>query len=257
MAAEEIDLEQVKRALVDAGITGAHRSHSRRNVLYKINLLVSGRSDDTFGLSTITEHDLDEVLSYVARFTGCSPDRQAGEEGNLIEPDLTIAGARAAGQRLASAAREGLSLVAATGHPSGMLESYIKICEAYEGAGGKLLCPGDGRQVGGHEIRYVAGVASLAGGGMLLHTHAAGPMEVMLEGTKPDIVLGDHGFAGAALQQGIPAVAIRDINDPALAVAAAEGRDVVIVPLDDNQVPASYKPFWSLVGAEIAEASIS
>jgi hypothetical protein len=59
-------------------------------------------------------------------------------------------------------------------------------------------------------------------------------------------VLADHGFAGAAVERGIPTVAVMDINDPALAVAAAEHRDVTLVPMDDNRAPRLYEPAWSL-----------
>jgi hypothetical protein len=37
-----------------------------------------------------------------------------------------------------------------------------------------------------------------------------------------------------------------DINDPALAVASAEGRDVVIIPMDDNRPPRLYEPSWTI-----------
>jgi hypothetical protein len=56
------------------------------------------------------------------------------------------------------------------------------------------------------------------------------------------MVLGDHGFAGAAIARGIPTIAIMDINDHALAIAAAEGKDVTVIPLDDNRPPRTYEP---------------
>jgi hypothetical protein len=38
-----------------------------------------------------------------------------------------------------------------------------------------------------------------------------------------------------------------DINDPALTFASAEGRDVVILPVDDNRVPHAYEPIAAIV----------
>jgi hypothetical protein len=55
-------------------------------------------------------------------------------------------------------------------------------------------------------------------------------------------VVADHGFAGAAVAAGIPAVAIMDTNDPALAVVARRGADLTVVPLDDNRPLGSYAP---------------
>jgi hypothetical protein len=37
-----------------------------------------------------------------------------------------------------------------------------------------------------------------------------------------------------------------DINDYALAVPAAEGKDLIIVPMDDNRPPRLYEPVWRL-----------
>jgi hypothetical protein len=80
-------------------------------------------------------------------------------------------------------------------------------------------------------------------------------MEAILEEEPwPDIVLGDHGYAGAALERGIPAVAVMDINDPALAVAHGEGKDVVVIPMDDNRAPRLYKPVWKLFEHVLLEA---
>jgi hypothetical protein len=59
-------------------------------------------------------------------------------------------------------------------------------------------------------------------------------------------VLGDHGFAGAAIERSVVTIAVMDINDPALAVAWAEGKDVMIVPMDDNRPPRLYEPSWLL-----------
>jgi hypothetical protein len=37
-----------------------------------------------------------------------------------------------------------------------------------------------------------------------------------------------------------------DINDSALALASAEGRDVTIIPMDDNRPPRLYEPVWRI-----------
>ena len=53
----------------------------------------------------------------------------------------------------------------------------------------------------------------------------------------PDLVVADHGWAGAAGQAGVTAVGFADCNDPALFVGEAEGLVAVSVPLDDNVPP--------------------
>lgn len=249
---ESHEIKDSESLLVEAGITGPHRSHSRRNMLMKISTLVEGASEDTFGLSGADRYSVSQVLGFVAQLTGCDPDPDVVEGYDTISPHRTIDGLLAAGRRLGAEARRGATLVAATGHPTGMLETYTRIVDAYRRAGGKLLRPREGERLGlgrGYaEVRYVGGVGCLADWGSLRHTHSAAPMESMLTAEpRPDFVLGDHGFAGAALQQGIPAVAVMDINDPALAIAWAKGKDVEVVPLDDNRIPSSYEPAWQIV----------
>jgi hypothetical protein len=246
-------LAQARDALVAAGVTGPHKSHSRRNVLSKINAILEGEGDDDFGLTGFEKYSAAEILGFVAELTGCSPDIAMMDGYDDIDPDLTIAGTLAVARRLQTEATQGSVLLAATGHPTGMLELYIRIVDAYRRAGGKVLRLREEERLttrrGRHvEVRYVGGVGCLADWGSLRHTHSAHAMESLLEAEPwPDFVLGDHGFAGAAIERGIPTIAIMDINDPALAVASAEGRDIVILPLDDNRVPHAYEPIASLI----------
>jgi hypothetical protein len=58
----------------------------------------------------------------------------------------------------------------------------------------------------------------------------------------PDLVVADHGFAGAAAQAGLDTVGYADCNDPALFIGEALGRVRVAVPLDDNVAPHLYAP---------------
>ncbi len=103
-----------------------------------------------------------------------------------------------------------------------------------------------------YEVRYIGEVGCLADWGTLRHTHSPEAMEALLETTSwPDLVLGDHGFAGAAIERGIPTIAVMDINDPALAIAASERRDVVVIPMDDNRPPRCYEPASRLITATV------
>jgi hypothetical protein len=73
-------------------------------------------------------------------------------------------------------------------------------------------------------------------------------MEAMLAALRsagepmPDLVVADHGYAGAAGQAGVPTVGFADCNDPALFVGEAEGKVEVAVGLDDNVLPHHYPP---------------
>jgi hypothetical protein len=241
-----MNLGELRAALIDGGVTGPHRSHLRASNMKKIHALLEGQGDD-FGLAGLERYSGAEVLGFMADVTGC--DRAVdGSTEDAIEPDKTIEGILMAAERLSTLAGRGGSLLAATGHPTGVLEHYIRIVDAFVRAGGKVsrlreeedLSLAPGRH---SEVRYIGGVGVLADWGTLKHTHSAAPMESLLTARPlPDMVLGDHGFAGAAIARGIPTIAIMDINDHALAIAAGEGKDVTIVPLDDNRPPRAYEP---------------
>lgn len=248
-------------ALERAGITGHHRSHRRRGSIEKIDKLLAGDPDATFGLTGVEAYSARDVLGFMADLTGCPTDIGDLDCDDWIDPELTLAGIVAAAERLRDAARRGATLLVVTGHPTGMLEHHIRVVDGYTAAGGKLLrlrenetfpIGSKGRM---HEVRYTGGVGCLADWGQLLHTHESAAMEGLLEADPwPDLVLGDHGFAGAAIERGIPTIAVMDINDHALAVAHAQGRDVTIVPMDDNRLPHLYEPSWALFAEIISGA---
>ena len=242
---------QAAAALVAAGVVGPHRSHSRHNNISKIRALVDGDGEAAFGMSGMARHSAEDVLRFLAELTGCSADitEVAGED--TIDPERTVAAITHAATRLAEEAARGGTLLAATGHPTGLLEHHIRVADAYRKAGGKLLRLREDEKLpfgkGRAEVRYVGGVGCLADGASLKHTHSAEAMSALLDAEPwPDLVLGDHGFAGAAIERGIPVVGVMDINDPALAVAWAECRDVVIIAMDDNRPPRLYEPSWRI-----------
>jgi hypothetical protein len=255
------DLSYVREALERAGITGTHRSHQRRGTIQKIEKLRAADPDATFGLSGVEKYTAQEVLSFMAELTGCPADIAELDCDDWIDPERTMAGIVSAAERLRDLATRGATLLVVTGHPTGMLEHHIRVVDRYVAAGGKVLRLREDEQlpIGSRgrtrEVRYTGGVGCLADWGQLLHTHKSDAMEVLLEAEPwPDAVLGDHGFAGAAIERNIPTIAVMDINDHALAVANAEGRDVTIVPMDDNRLPHLYEPSWTLFGEIIAGA---
>ena len=137
----------------------------------------------------------------------------------------------------------------------GVMEAVAALCGCSasldERAGGvKLQTPLDDGRLDApstvnrrRRIRYLDGVAVLMGGADLLHTHESWPMDRLLDEIEaPDLVLGDHGWAGAAIMRGIEVVCFTDVNDPAIAVAKADGLVDIVVPCDDNLPPASYDP---------------
>jgi hypothetical protein len=247
-----ISLSEARDQLVAGGVTGPHHSHSRQNTVAKVTALVEGDEEGSFGLPGVDAYSAGEVLGFLSELTGCSSDVTDLDGFDTIDPEKTLAGILAAAHRLLEEAARGSTLLTVTGHPTGLLEHHVRVVDAYRTAGGKVLRLREEEQLavraGKHfEVRYVGNVGCVADWGSLRHTHSAKPMEALLEAEPwPDLVLGDHGFAGAAIARGIPTVAVMDINDPALAVAWAEKKDVVVVPMDDNRPPRLYEPSWRI-----------
>jgi hypothetical protein len=74
----------------------------------------------------------------------------------------------------------------------------------------------------------------------------------MLEEDRPDLVVADHGFAGAAIEASVETLSIADVNDPALIVAKAQGRTEVVVVLDDHVPPEAYWPCFQAVATRLS-----
>jgi hypothetical protein len=233
--------------LLETLLAGPTRT-PRDNALRNARLLAQGDEDKSLGFS-FEGLDLQEVMDAVADLCGCSPDPNETGGPGYIDPERTLDALEAMAERLATAARRGEKVLLCTGHPTGPLPLYQSVARALSAKGCKILTPREGERLGrdrhGGSLRilYFDGVGVLGDGARLLHTHEAWPMEALLEaGEPPDLVLADHGFAGAAIESGLETMALNDVNDPAIAVAKARGKIDVVVPLDDNVPPSLYRP---------------
>lgn len=214
--------------------------------------LVAGDPSYTFGLSDWRDASLRECVDAVRSLCGGDPGGTTDPAGpGTIEPDATLAGIERHRAVLAGAAADGGSRVLlATGHPTGLLGHYTALGRALQQRGNRLLVALDDRTVrhGGdgrrRDLRFVDGVACVSDGGSLRHTHRADYMVAMLEllGGEVDLVIGDHGMAGAAVEAGIPTLSIADVNDPALPLAQVRGRTDGVLVIDDNLAPRHFVP---------------
>lgn len=236
-----------------AGDVATPRESNVRNA----GLMCDRAPDYHFGLELDRAWTRDEVVALMAERVGINADPAYTAGADTIDPDLTIDRLDAMRERLARAARDRQRVLLATGHPTGLLGVHAHVAQALGAAGCDVVLAGDGvrTSVQGRpvEVRHVLGVAVVRNGGELLHTHAPDPMRAVLasaNGNRPDLVVADHGWAGAAGQAGIDTMGFADSNDPALFVGEAEGKVAVVVPLDDNVLPSLYAPLtaWLLRG---------
>jgi len=241
---------------------------SRESNLANFKLMAQRDPGYLFGLQPRGRWTFDDVLALMASRCGVSPDPMHDSGADSIDPALTVERLEAMAGHVRDAADARARVLIATGHPTGLLVIHLEIARFLRAAGCTLLAPpawwddvGAGAYTAGrpHErhVRSVLGVSVASQGANLLHTHSPVPMELMLraladEGQPPpDLVVADHGFAGAAGRAGVTCVGFADSNDPALFVGEAEGDVAVCVPLDDNVMPHLYEPVTSFLLAAV------
>lgn len=227
---------------------GSNLDHARR--------FAAGEPDFLFGLAPLRPWSYEEVVAVMVQRAGIDPDLTRTTGPDTIDVSLTMAALHRMRDRLAMAAARQERVIVATGHPTGTLELHLAIARALRAAGCPLLTPAPGAEITVVDwrdtvlklhIRYVGGVAMLSNYFDLQHSHTPLGMTTMLEALltedgPPDLVVADHGMAGAAAAAGIDVVCFADCNDPGLFVGEAEDRVRVTVPLDDNVQPHLYEP---------------
>ncbi|MBO0871041.1 MAG: phosphatase, partial [Micromonosporaceae bacterium] len=229
--------EQLQAHLVASRIAGRVAT-PRENNLQNYRRMSERQPLYLFGLEPTGAWTPEDVLELMVRRCGVSADPAHKWGQDTIDPELTIERLEAMAQRLAEAAERGERVLVATGHPVGLRPTHTAVAAALRAAGCPLVTeaptgwqhppdPEYGAQAG--TIGFVQDVAMLRGAsGAWEHTHSPLPMRAILAHLSasgqplPQLVVGDHGWAGAAGQAGIDAVGFADCNDPALFVGETE-----------------------------------
>lgn len=247
--------EELRRHLVRTLIAGGVATPRQNNLLH-YRRMAAGKPYYLFGLELEREWTFGDIFDLMVKKCGIDPDNSHVYGDDTIDPELTIDALEVMGTRIGEAAERKETVILATGHPSGLLPVYLEVARALRRQGCRVLTPAAGwsyevdtpQGTRTRQIRYIEAIAVLSGGGALHHTHDPHPMRAILEELTsnatvwPDLVIADHGWAGAAGQAGIDTVGFADCNDPALFAGEAEGKIHAVVPLDDNVPPHYYAP---------------
>ena len=252
-----------------AGQVATPREHNLRNYAR----FARRDPDLLLGLDPAGSWTEAEVLALLARRCGVSPDPAHRQGQDTVDPELTIRAldAMAAVLRETAAARGRVLL--GTGHPSRLLLFYRQLAAGLRAAGCALLTPARGQRFAMHApegarpalLDYVDDVGLVrvyegnppigapgsaapdaVGSATPVHTHSPQPVRIALAAlaesghNRPDLLIGDHGWACGAGRLGVRSVGLADSNDPAVFVAEAEGEVAVTVPLDDGVRPDCY-----------------
>jgi hypothetical protein len=250
------DRQQIAGKLLELGLAGPTPNTPEAN-LRAIRQLLDGNVFYTFGIEAVTRALAtgrlreDGLLDLMALHCGQANGRDFLAQNGAIAPAMTLEGLERGAERLRrTIARRG-TVAFGTGHPGSLLNAYNRMADYLEGRGCHIATVPPGAPVGvDWMLDFVGRIAVTSDTCGVLHGHSTRPMEQFLAayGRPVDLVVGDHGHAGAAVNAGIPTIGLMDTNDPALAVAAhLEIDDLVVVPIFDNRpnaVTAGLADLW-------------
>jgi hypothetical protein len=237
-----------RRRLFAARITGVHPDLGRAAVRAATRALVAGDPRARLGCDGLDGCDPAEVRAALVASHGDAADAPRA----VIDPDATLAGLHAAAERLRAAVADKARVAVATSRPASLLglarwaADTVRAGDATLLGGTTATIEGGGRR----ELWWTGGVAVVTDGQALLaHDGVPGGDDWLFAVGRPDLVVADRGFAGAALRAGVETIAWADLDAPALALAAARGRPVVLVPLAERRPAAAYEAALGVLGA--------
>jgi len=237
--------DKLRRSLVKSGITGEIASHGAKTNLDSIARLIKLDPYVSFGINAVTDAvkkkqvDQKAVIKVMADALGTTVDRFCQPGPGYIDPQWTATKLSLMLDRLSEAAAKQGTFLIATSHPGSLMTYYSVLGRYVEDLGGQVYRTPDPYQVG--EYRWfdqLDGVHVLSDQGNLLHTHDSPAFARFLAHLPepPSVVLSDHGYAGAAINAGLYTIALHDVDDPGIPLAEHLGSDVLIVPMNDNQL---------------------
>lgn len=239
-----IDRAAMEGRLLELGLAGK-TPNTREANLRAIRMMLDGTQFYTFGIQKVADAlargMLDEagVVALMAKANGLAgPDEFLGDYG-VIRPAAAFDGLVRAARLFRRCVRAKATLAFGTGHPGAMLTYYNRLA-AYARSQGCTVALGEvGSKVGvDWYLDHIGDVAVTSDYCGVLHGHSTRPMDAVVAtfGEPIDLVIGDHGHAGSAINHGIACIAVMDTNDPALEVAAhLDVENLVVVPLYDNR----------------------
>jgi len=165
-----------------------------------------------------------------------------------IDPDLTIAAAQRAVDRIVEVASAGARLSFATSRPGSLITVCLALVRLARRCGGDVAdgddsppLRADGRA--GRGIRWVDGVAVVTDGQSLCATRGPeAPREWLFLVPRPALVVADGPFADVAIDAGIEVIAPAGLDHCSLAVAQLRGRACSIIPMWTDRPPGAYRP---------------
>jgi hypothetical protein len=237
--------DKLRASLLKSGITGEISAHGSTTNITAINRMLKNDPYVTFGIDVVKDAVVakqftqGQMIEVMADALGTPSARFRKDGPGYIDPQLTASRLSEMIDQVTTAARKHSVFLVATAHPGSLTSYYFKLIDYIISNGGRVYRAPHLVKVADYRwIDQIGGVHILSDQGGLLHTHDAIGFSKFLAqlDTLPDIVLADHGYAGAAMNAHIRTIAIHDVDDPGIPLAAHLGEDVLTIPMNDNQL---------------------
>lgn len=244
-----------RELLKDAHVAGRSARFTQADVMETMRAIVRGDVTTLLGLPPFTALTLEHTEAAAKMVFGWDGDGPRAR----IDPRCTERAFRAACARVGEVAGLGGRLAFATSRPASLLGLHRALAEAATRVGGHVLCADQSGPIGADSRRlwWIDQVAVVTDGeNLLADASPEAADELLFVLPRPDLVVADHVFAGAAASAGLDVVAFADLDAMALAVAAWRGMSVRAVPLDEHRFPQAYAPLLSLLDETFADPSV-
>jgi hypothetical protein len=233
-----LSIQQRAGILAAARLTGELRNNSRAINEQAIRELMAKNPYWSLRLKTVEDLNLEfnDALERLVKACGIDKEVFESHKSAYIDPATTVQRWDEALKVLDVASKAKETILFATGHPGSLLEFYRLLAERARAGGAQVIDTIERvRTPTRHYLDTLGGVIVLSDEGSLMHTHDDEGLSLILRALKPTLVVADHGYAAAAINEAIPTIAIFDTDDPALPLAASIHDNVVAIPMNDNQ----------------------
>lgn len=229
------------------GLAGSRSSISTNIFRDRVGQLARRHSGATMGINgKYLLHALDagDIENCAVEVFGVDPTQPKV----FIDPELTSIALDEALEKIAESARSGASMIFASSRPASTMPFMIELARLSKEAGARILESFDntsefivdGRR--GRSLTWCSSVAVVSDGGSLLATDdAKAADDLLFHLPRPDLVVADHIFAGAALTNGYPTIAFAGLDSLAVAVASLPERHCLTVPMNLDQACSHYE----------------
>lgn len=246
------NIETLAKYLQQNGFSGNIPQNNRAKNWAAIKKLLKRDPFYTFGIKRVhlaaEKHEITavQVRDILVKSSGLNVKRFNFLGPGYFDPNKSAEALLRAWERIETAAEAGGHIIFATGHPGAMVGLLQILADAAKERGAHVSRLRHGLPVQEHHFEkekrhyldQIGDVFVPSDNCSAWHSHSASYGEMVLRQFDVDLLVGDHGFVGAAINEGVSCIGFYDTDDPAIPLAASLGMPVIGVPLNDNRYNA-------------------